>query len=198
MDNFFEIKYCNDSVIIKKNGISFSVEKGPDGDIWFNSLDSNIELPISYYSRNQDEFQSYIIFEYLMKSIVGRYLLSGDSEDEYSFLPKDFIDLENKIITWHSDTERDNILQLQFRDREIVVSVVKNNDSKNKNSYNSIKVRIRTSGSDYGYYYQEFERFYSELSRFAYQIESSKKQNILTSDKTSPTKKLSLFDKFKK
>ena len=85
-----------------------------------------------------------------MKSIVGRYLLSGDSEDEYSFLPKDFIDLENKIITWHSDTERDNILQLQFRDREIVVSVVKNNDSKNKNSYNSIKVRIRTSGSVYG------------------------------------------------
>lgn len=68
MDNFFEIKYCNDGVIIKKNGISFSVEKGPDGDIWFNSLDSNIELPISYYSRNQDEFQSYIIFEYFMKS----------------------------------------------------------------------------------------------------------------------------------
>lgn len=87
-------------------------------------------------------------------------------------------------------------MQLQFRDREIVVSVVKNNDSKNKNSYNSIKVRIRTSGSVYGYYYQEFERFYSELSRFAYQIESSKTQNILTSDKTSPTKKLSLFDKF--
>ena len=91
MDNFFEIKYCNDGVIIKKNGISFSVEKGSDGDIWFNSLDSNIELPISYYSRNQDEFQSYIIFEYFMKLIVGRYLLSGDSEDEYGFLPKDLI-----------------------------------------------------------------------------------------------------------
>lgn len=57
MNNFFEIKYCNDGVIIKKNGISFSVEKGPNGDIWFNSLDSNIELPISYYSRNQDDFE---------------------------------------------------------------------------------------------------------------------------------------------
>ena len=54
MDNFFEIKYCNDGVIIKKNGISFSVEKGPDGDIWFNSANSNIELPISFYSRNQE------------------------------------------------------------------------------------------------------------------------------------------------
>lgn len=61
MNNFFEIKYCNDGVIIKKNGISFSVEKGPDGDIWFNSLDSNIELPISYYSRNQDDFERQVI-----------------------------------------------------------------------------------------------------------------------------------------
>ena len=33
MNNFFEIKYCNDGVIIKKNGLRFSVEKGPDGDI---------------------------------------------------------------------------------------------------------------------------------------------------------------------
>ncbi len=34
MDNFFEIKYCNNGVIITKDGASFSVEKGPDGDIW--------------------------------------------------------------------------------------------------------------------------------------------------------------------
>lgn len=195
MDNFFEIKYCNNGVIVEKNGTNFSVEKGPDGDIWFNSSNSNIELPISYYSRNQDEFQSYIIFEYLMKSIVGRYLLSGDNEDEYSFLPKDFIDLENKIITWHSDTEQDNVLQLQFRDKEIEVSIFKDDNTKNSNYNNSIKVRIRTSGSDYGYYYQEFVRFYNELSRYAYQVESNKTP---TNDKNSPTKKLSLFDKFRK
>ena len=29
----------------------------------------------------------------------------------------------------------------------------------------SVRVRIRTSGSDYGYYYQEFEKFYHELSQ---------------------------------
>ena len=130
-----------------------------------------------------------------MKSVVGRYLLSGDSKDEYSCLPKDFIDLENKIITWHSDTERDNVLQLQFSDKEIVVSVTRDNNFKNKNFNNSIKVRIRTSGSDYGYYYQEFVRFYNELSRYAYQVESSKTS---TNDKNSPTKKLSLFNKIKK
>ena len=197
MDNFFEIKKGYIGIIVEKNGTSFSVDKGPDGDIWFNSLD-NIELPISLYSRNQEEWQSYFIFENLMKSIVGRYLLSGDSENKYSFLPEDFIDLENKIITWHSDSNQDNILQLKFREKEIIVSIVRDKNTSDRNSNNSIKVRIRTSGSNYGYYYQEFERFYSKLSRFVYQIESSKTQNISTSDKISPTKKLSLFDKLKK
>lgn len=195
MDNFFEIKCVYNGVIIGKNGTSFSIEKGPDGDIWFNSANSNIELPINFYSRNQDEFQIYIIFEYLMKSIVGRYLLNGDSEDEHNFLPKDFIDLDNKIITWHSDTGQDNILQLQYRDKKIVVSVFKDNNSKNSNYNNSIKVRIRTSGSNYEYYYQEFIRFYNELSRYAYQIESIITQS---NDKGSPTRKLSLFSIFKK
>lgn len=195
MDNFFEIKCVNNGVIIGKNGTSFSIEKGLDGDIWFNSANSNIELPINFYSRNQDEFQIYIIFEYLMKSIVGRYLLNGDSEDEHNFLPKDFIDLDNKIITWHSDTGQDNILQLQYRDKKIVVSVFKDNNSKNSNYNNSIKVRIRTSGSNYEYYYQEFIRFYNELSRYAYQIESIITQS---NDKGSPTRKLSLFSIFKK
>lgn len=184
-------------LLLKKNGTSFSVEKGPDGDIWFNSL-NNIELPIGLYSINQEEWRSYLIFENLMKAIVGRYVLSDDSKDGYSLLPKDFINLESKTITWHSDSNQDNILQLKFREKEITLSIVRDKNTSDRNSNNSIKVRIRTSGSDYGYYYQEFERFYSELSRFAYQIESSKTQNISTSDKTSPTKKISLFDKLKK
>ena len=46
---------CDSGVIITKDGASFRVEKGPDGDIWFNSSNCNIELPISFYSRNQDE-----------------------------------------------------------------------------------------------------------------------------------------------
>lgn len=197
MDNIFEIKNGYSGIIVEKNGTSFSVEKGPDGDIWFNSL-NNIELPIGLYSINQEEWRSYLIFENLMKAIVGRYVLSDDSKDGYSLLPKDFINLESKTITWHSDSNQDNILQLKFREKEITLSIVRDKNTSDRNSNNSIKVRIRTSGSDYGYYYQEFERFYSELSRFAYQIESSKTQNISTSDKTSPTKKISLFDKLKK
>lgn len=112
MDKNFEIKHGYSSVIIEKAGTTFSVEKGPDGDIWFNSANSNIKLPISFYSRNQEEWRSYVIFGNLMKSIVGRYILNGDDKDEYSILPKYFIDLESKTITWHSDSEKDNELQL--------------------------------------------------------------------------------------
>ena len=198
MDNFFEIKYCNNGVIITKDGASFSVEKGTDGDIWFNSSNCNIELPISYYSKNQDEWESFIVFEYLMKSIIGRYILSDDDKNEYSSLPKDFINLDYKTITWHSDSEYDSILQLKLKEKELIISIYRDNNSNDRNYSNSTKIRIRTSGSSYEYYYQEFERFYDELSKFAYRIESSKNQDISTNDKNLPTIKLSLFSKFKK
>lgn len=110
-----------------------------------------------------------------MKLIIGRYILSGDDKDEYSSLPKNFINLDDKTIIWHSDTQEDDILQLQLTEKEIIVSLT--GDKKINNSFNnSIKVRIRTSGSEYGRYYQEFEKFYSELSRFANQIELEKNQ----------------------
>ena len=124
-----------------------------------------------------------------MKSIIGRYILSGDDKDEYSSLPNDFIDLESKTITWHSDSEYDNVLQLQFKEKEIIISI---NNTKNNNKLIATKVRIRTSGSSYKCYYQEFERFYDELYRYAYNIESIKNQD------NSPTRKISLFSKLKK
>ena len=198
MDNFFEIKYCDSGVIITKDGASFRVEKGPDGDIWFNSSNCNIELAISFYSRNQDEWRCFIVFEYLMKSLIGRYILNGDDKDGYSSLPKDFINLDNKTITWHSDSEYDNMLQLQLKEKELIISIIIDNNSNNRNYSNSTKVRIRTSGSSYEYYYKEFERFYDELSSFAYSIELSKNQDASANDKNSTTKKLSLFRKLKK
>lgn len=191
MDNNFEIKYDYNNVIIKKDGTKFSIEKGLDGDIWFNSANSNIKLSISFYSRNQEEWRSYVIFENLMKSMVGRFILNGDDKDEYGVLPKDFIDLDSKTITWHSDSEKDNKLQLQFGEKEIIVSI-----TNNKTYNNAIKVRIRTSGSSYKYYYQEFARFFNEISSFAYQVESMNKRDALTNEtEIGIQKKLSLFDK---
>lgn len=198
MDNSFEIKNGYNGAIIEKNGISFSVEKGPDGDIWFNST-KNIELSISFNSRNDEEWRSYVIFENLMKAIVGKYILDGDDKDQYSLLPKDFIDLEEKTITWHSDSDLSNTLQLKFGKKEIVISIYKEKNISDRVSNNSVRVRIRTSGSNYGYYYQEFEKFYRELSSFAHQVESLKTKNISTNEMKQPTqKRLSLFNKFKK
>lgn len=134
-----------------------------------------------------------------MKLIVGRYILNGNDRDDYSLLPKDFIDLESKTITWHSDSEKDNKLELQFGKKEIIVSISKDKNESNRTYDNSIKVRIRTSGSSYEYYYQEFEKFFNELSSLAYQVESVSKRDVHSNETKSVTqKKLSLFDKFKK
>lgn len=106
-----------------------------------------------------------------MKSIIGKYILNDDDKNKYSILPNDFIDLENKIITWHSDSEKNNVLQLQ----------------------------LRTNGSTYEDYYQEFERFFDELFSFAYQGNLVRSQ-IGSTNEENPTiqKKLSLFNRLKK
>jgi hypothetical protein len=196
MDNNFTIKRGYNSVIFEKDGTIFSVEKGPDNDIWFNSANGNITLPISFYSINQEEWQTYVIFENLMKSIVGRYVLY---DDKYVILPTDFIDLESKTITWYSDSEEDNKLQLQFREKEIIVSITSDDNTYDRTYNNAIKVRIRTSGSSYEYYYQEFERFFDELYSFNYKVKSMSKSEIPTYEtKSTIQRKLSLFNKFKK
>ena len=165
MEKRFEIKNINRDVVIKKDDAHFSVDLGADGDIWFNSTIGNTEVPISLMIRDEEERQTYYLFEKLMKSIIGRYMLN-DYGFEYNGLPKDFIDLENKTITWHSDSNHNHTLQLKYGDHEIIVSLSKEKED----SWPSIRVRIRTSGSDYGYYYQEFVEFFRQLSNFALSV----------------------------
>ncbi len=129
---------------------------------------------------------SYIIFESLMKLIVGRFVLTGDYKDEFCMLPDDFIDLETKTITWHSDSGVDNVLKLQYDEKSIKLFIMK---SKNDNVVNT--VRIRTDGSSYGYYYQEFEKFFKELYSFAL----SYSPEVMTPNNESPKRKLLLFGK---
>ena len=153
----FEIKLCYGDAIISKNGIAFSVEKGTDDDIWFNTR-NNMEISLNYRSRIDEEYRTYLIFESLMKSIIGRYIL-----EDNSCLPKDFIDLDNKTITWHSDSDLNYVLKLCYSEKIIKILLYKIKED----SYNDIKVRVRTSGSSYGQFYHEFEKFFRELSRYA-------------------------------
>lgn len=153
----FTITKFNNSIILEKEKISFSVNQAPDNDIWFETSIDNLSFDISFVSEEFIEWQTYNIFYNLLKSIIGRYFLNDDS-NIYSNLPEDFIDGENKTITWHSDSEVDNILQLQYLEDRIRINMIK--DAKKKGSN---KVRIRTNGSDYNSYYQEFTFFYQQL-----------------------------------
>lgn len=62
MDNIFKIRQEISSVIIEKGEKRFSVERGIDGDIWFNTSNDNLELIISSYSKEQEEWRSYVAF----------------------------------------------------------------------------------------------------------------------------------------
>lgn len=157
----FTIRKSNQSIILEKDNQTFSISQGLDDDIYFSTNQNELVFDLNFSSRNYPEWQTYIVFEYLMKSIIGRYILNEDNKKEYSHLPKDFIDLDKKIITWHSDSGTDNILNLEYIDNKIIrVSLTKDKDSK---EYYNNSVRIRTSGSNYEYYYQEFLEFFRHL-----------------------------------
>ena len=109
-ENDFKISKVNGTIIIEKDGQGLAISQAVDEDIWFTTSKAELSLEISMYSRVYPEWQTYMVFEKLMKTIVGRYILSGDNKDNYSILPKDFVDLDSNVIVWHSDSGTDNIL----------------------------------------------------------------------------------------
>ena len=195
VDNNFKISKVNGTIFIEKNGEQLAISKLIDDDIFFSTSKDELLLEISMSSRNHSEWQAYMLFENLLKSIVGRYMLNGDNKKENSRLPKDFIDLDNKVITWHSDSGIDNILKFSYNENSITITMEKRKNSSNQEN-NS--VRIRTSGSRYEYYYQEFSNFFDSLrnleNKLNKRIESIEQKN----EAVPIQKKLSLFGKNKK
>ena len=162
----FEVQNIDNCVVIRKGDSNICIDRGCDGDIWFHSPKGNEELNIASHSRREpEEDECYKILKSLMKSIFGRYILSNDYKDKYSNIPKDFIDLENKVVTWHSDSLDENTLKIQYDENKIKIGLVRTDK---KEDYNiPIRVRIRTNGSSYGNYYEEFETFFDEITKFA-------------------------------
>lgn len=193
MDEGFNLK-CGilNSVVVEKGNISFSIEKGSDGDIWFHAL-NDTKLLISYSSRNCIEWQCFAVFEQLMKSIFGKFVLDGEFNLEYNRLPKDFIDIENKTITLHLDSNLNDYLQFTYVDDGIVVSIFRIKNDRTKNVDNSIRVRIRTNGSEYRQYYKEFEKFFVELLKLATQYKTD--SEVINKKNNTICQKLSLFRK---
>lgn len=157
MEPKFKISSKRDTVVLEKEGKIFSVGESLDNDIWFTTSLDKLTLELSLSSRIYAEWQTYFVFERLMQSIIGRYILRSQ---EARMLPEDFIDFDNKIITWHSDSSLDNVLQLKFENDNIQISILKAKEAK---SHNSNAVRIRVDGSEYSTYHQEFAHFYKEL-----------------------------------
>ena len=156
----FNIRRSNNALLLSKDEQTFSISKGVDDDIWFGTSEEETSLTIRLGSRNYLEWQTYLVFEKLMKSIIGKYILEDYQDDYFPRVPKDFINFENKTITWHSDSGTDNILTLHFDNHKITVTITKSKDAK---EHTTNSVRIRTSGSEYDTFYQEFTEFYRQI-----------------------------------
>ncbi len=189
-ENEFKISRVNGTIILEKDDNEVAISQAPDDDIWFRASQDDASFQLKFASRNYNEWQTYLVFENLMKTIIGRYILNDDYHNEYSMLPKDFVDLENKTIIFHSDSGIDNVLKLEYDDKTIKISILKSKDTK---SYETNAVRIRTSGSSYEYFYQEFLQFFNQLTILEESlnpiIQNSQQEEIVQ------PKKLSLFKK---
>jgi len=182
----FKINRHNNGVVLEKNNQTFTISQSIDNDIWFSTSQDEMEMDLSLCSDNYTESETYMAFEYLMKTIVGRYVLSGDNKKKYSCLPKDFIDLENNSITWHSDGSMDSTLKLEYDDgRNIKITISRCNNTNNRHR----SVRIRTIGSDYEYYYQEFLAFFRNIVSLEQSL--NKTAENAQQDNFAKTKKLS-------
>ncbi len=188
----FNITPSYSYVKIEKDGKFFVINKAPDNDIWFETKEELLTFDLSFSSIEFAEWQTYDVFYNLLKAIIGRYFLNGDNK-EYSNLPKDFIDMENKVITWHSDSATDNVLQLQYIDDIIRIKLIKSPLNKGEN-----KIRIRTNGSDYDRYHQEFTFFYNQLFILAHKLEEKAAIKKVESKQTSTERKLTLKKLFKR
>lgn len=190
--NDFKIRRVNGTIILEKNDNEVSVSQAVDDDIWFSTSQDESSLELKYTSRDYNEWKTYSVFEDLMKRVIGKYILNDDYKNEYSMLPSDFVDLENKTIIWHSDSGVDNVLKFQYDDKTIKISISKSKDSK---GYETNAVRIRTSGSSYEYYYQEFVEFFHNLTILEDSLNPVVQDTL--QEETKKTKKLSFFKRNK-
>ena len=166
----FNIKRSNNSLILSKDNEALSINKALDDDIWFSTNKEETSITLRLSSRNYHEWQTYQVFESLMKSIIGKYILEGYQDDTFNRLPKDFINFEDKTIIWHSDSGTDNVLTLHYEDYKITITITKD---KNASNHITNAIRIRTSGSEYETFYQEFTEFFHRIWVLEHELNKS-------------------------
>lgn len=193
----FNIKKTNNSIIISKDDASISINKALDDDIWFSTNKEESTITLRLASRNYHEWQTYQVFESLMKAIIGKYFLEGYDDKTFSRLPNDFINIEDKTIIWHSDSGTDNVLTLHYEDYKITITITKDLTA-GKHITNA--VRIRTSGSEYETFYQEFTNFFSRIIILEHELNKSLEAPVTTPQQPKQNKSIlsKLFNQQKK
>ena len=83
----FNIRRSNNALLLSKDEQTFSISKGIDDDIWFGTSEEETSLTIRLGSRNYLEWQTYLVFEKLMKSIIGKYILEDYQDDYFPRVP---------------------------------------------------------------------------------------------------------------
>ena len=165
-----EIKKIDNTISIDNGLEEISIRKFIDDDIAFESNKDSVLFEINN-SRNYKERHVYDVFRTLIFEMAGNYAL-----DEYKdILPTDFMDFDNRIITWHSDGEKDNILKLTYSNERILLEIIKDIHAKD---FNPNRVRIRTDGSDYSCYFEYFNAMFDRLSNLTENINELTMQNM--------------------
>lgn len=170
----FNFSVNDGNYTIEKDNQKISIWQTANKDVWFGTDENEVCLELNFRAKEFSERFMYGTFMELMKSIVGRYVLE-DASNEFSILPKDFIDLKNRVIVWHSDNGNDTMLKLSYDDSVIKVSIVRGEKSRSRGTV----VRVRAEELNYRDYNQEILDFFSDLIRMEtfYEIMKDAKRN---------------------
>lgn len=170
------LKLSGEKVILEDEENSFEISQNINNEIYFRTKKNNMTLllNLSFHPENIEEWKSFELFASFIREIVGNYILEDDSK--LQVLPKDFIDLENKLITCHSDGLDDSIIELLYSNDSIAISIKKSSNNEINND-NVVKIISGRCGSSYGNYYQFFVKLYRELLCLAHSIDQTQNDN---------------------
>ena len=82
MDYTLKIKCIGNHIIFEKGNQTFTIEQSSDNDIWFYTSEKELTFTLKLASINHREWQTYLVFEYLMKTIIGKYILDGENKND--------------------------------------------------------------------------------------------------------------------
>ena len=151
------------------------IVKDKDDNIVFKSDKNRLDLIINFYTEELEEWQSYHIFQEFFHRVVGRYYLDKDDEFSGPKIPEDFINAEERTITYHSDkTNLGNSLVLTSLDNKMMISLISSGPVR------PAKVTVSKKDSGYFGYYQEFNKLYRALCVIAPEQKENSSEKTFT------------------